>query len=228
MQQPHIKTNKPNGFTIVEIVILLVVLSAIGVGVWWVWQGQGKNVAYPNAVNGTAKQEDSRQLDSYEDWKTYCDDANKACFRYPADWSIEPSHGDGRTSARAVSPTGDLAATYNSPDNRDGHAMTFYAASIEDLDQPNSRYKVVGGYTPGTSNSVPGYRIVDAELASSLTLSKESLFPNTARFTVGGESASLEVSPLGEVFSSDSAKSWFDLERAKTALSIARSFYFQP
>lgn len=217
-----------SGFGVVEVVIVVVILAAIGFTGWYVWQAQNRSSGQQPSTNEPAPVQNPQATDPYEGWKTYCDDAAKACFKYPTEWALTPSTGDGWVSAQVENPNRTIAVSYTGPDTRDGRVMPFYADGVYDLAKADSRFKVVGGFTPGTTNSLPKIIISDSSLLTKYPLKagEQADFVNTARFTDARNiSASLTAYPTSKVFTDNEAKVWFDSEDAKSGLLVLESFY---
>lgn len=162
-------------------------------------------------------------------WTKYCDDNQKFCFNYPADWSISQSGEEETFSVRVVNPSNSLSATYIRNDTRDGHVVPFYVKDIEDLAAPDARLKTISGFASRSENSKPYFILIGAKLLIDypVVIGSESNFINTARFDqLNGEPASLSVSPIGKTFTTTEAKEWFTSQDAATARLIIRSVSF--
>jgi hypothetical protein len=214
------------GLGVVEVIIVLVILALIGVGGWYVWSANQKSQSLVTNSNTTAG---NVPVDPYAGWKLYCDTTQKVCFKYPADWSMEPRNNGDIVGAIIQNPNGSIVVSYLASDTRDGSTMPYYTATLEDLSTANAAFKVVGGYTPSTGDIVPRYKVVDTKFVIGLTAGQQTNMVNTARFTnKDGSTGHLEVYPTQTSgFDATKAKAWFTFDDAKTAELIVKSFYLQ-
>jgi Tfp pilus assembly protein PilE len=212
-----------SGFGVVEVILIVVVLALVGVGGWYVWNASQKsnnNSASTNSGNNQVA------TDPYAGWKSYCDSTQKVCFKYPADWSFTSD----ASSATVENSGKTVVVSYVNSDTRDGAAMPYYAAAVENLAVANASFKVLGGYVvPSSGDVIPRYKVVDAQFAAGLIAGRQGSTTNTARFTNSdGSTGHLEVYPTNASgYDADKAKAWFASDDAKTADLIARSFYLQ-
>ncbi|MGB4758562.1 MAG: prepilin-type N-terminal cleavage/methylation domain-containing protein [Candidatus Saccharimonadales bacterium] len=91
------------GFTVVEILIVIVVLALIGAAVWLVYDRQ-KSDTDNNTATITSKKSENKDTskvatsDSYEGWANCSDPIVGASVKYPANWQnnvTNPTNGDG-------------------------------------------------------------------------------------------------------------------------------------
>ena len=172
------------GFSIVEGLIVVVVVAIIGLGGWWVWRHnhQQKKTATSSGstTNQTGKQSSGTQSsDPYAGWKSYCDTAHKACFKYPANWTLTAN----TDQVTVLNPANNLEVDYIAPYVHDSGLLAFQPVSITDLASAGLSLKVVGGIY-ATANE-PDYGVVNASLLTSnpLTVGQQTNFPNALRFT---------------------------------------------
>lgn len=77
---------KQKGFTLVEGLLVLLVLSVIGFGGYYVRNtNQDKNSANTSSYGQSA----TKDNDTYAGWQTYTDKENKFTLRYPSDWTFK-------------------------------------------------------------------------------------------------------------------------------------------
>lgn len=80
------------GFSVVEILIVIIVVGLIGTVVWVVYDRQGTNNS--QATKSEQKQETKKdetttqQPEEYAGWKVHKDSNWKLEFKYPVDWSV--------------------------------------------------------------------------------------------------------------------------------------------
>lgn len=212
-------TKRELGFGVVEMLVILVVLVAVGGVGWYIWQAQ---------TNKTQTTTPPVSIDVYTDWKVHCDDESKACFKYPADWTLTQSEQNGMRFAELANPAKTVNVTYMSEDTRDGAVVPYYPAFVKDLAKADTRFKVQGGFVSGVQNPIPHVRVVDSKILTDhpLTVGTVAPFADTARFTqTNGNSASFSASPVGTLFTEQTAKDWFATEDANTARLVVESFY---
>lgn len=216
--------NKQQGFGAVEIIILIVVLALIGFGGWYVWQAQNRQAEQLQTNN----QQDPNDSDPYENWKSYCDEAHKACFKYPSDWTVEAESADVQGYAVFKNPSDTLTLTYRGEDTRDGRMVDFYPAAIENLSKEDSRHKVVGGYAI-PSGTAPGYWLVGGLfLPTDMQLGVISKYGDTPRFINSNDlTATLSVRPSKALNNEAESKAWFTSADGTVAKLIVKSFYAQ-
>lgn len=220
------QSQNQSGFGIVEITVIIVIIALLGVGGWYVWHAQ-QSADKQQPANTSSSQQSN--VDPYAGWQTYCDNADKVCFKYPSDW-IASEEGAASTGVSIQNPLGTLAISYLSEDARDGREMSIYVAQVGDLATTNPKYKSLGYFVPSTTNSLPSYSVIDSDSLATfpLTAGAQSTFPVNPRFTISsGRHGSLAVKPIGQVFNDDQAKAWFESDEAKISLTITDSFYLQ-
>lgn len=223
----HKIDHKNTGFGVVEIIIAVVVVLVVGLVGWRLYDASKNKPSASTQQPSSSQPNEQTSSDPYAGWKTYCDDAQKACFKYPSDWTVDPSSQNGIVSVTLKSPSGAVVGGYVNSDTRDGVEMPYYTASVDGLSMPDSKYKVVGGFTFSGSDLSPRYKVVDASFASGLKPGQQTSLTNTARFTYkdGSTTGHLEAYPISASgFTSDQAKAWFGSDDAKTALQVVRSF----
>lgn len=217
------------GFGVVEVIVIIVVLALIVVGGWYVWQAQNRPTGQQPSANTPSATNNNTAVDPYEGWKLYCDEVRKACFKYPADWTLDTQDVDGAVSVSVLNPAKTIVATYNSEDTRDGATMPYYVADIEAT--ADNDYKVLGGFVAPATSAIftPEYKVVDASFVVGAAEGQEAMITNTARFTrPDGRNGSFRVYPASASEKSrDDAKTWFQSDDAKAGLLVADSFYFK-
>ena len=96
------KSNQ-KGFTIVEILIVIVIIGLVATVSWLVYDRQkNRSISVSKVqpissqeIKETPKQEKEKVADPYEGWKTYSDVKLGYAFKYPAEWVVTPvNYGD--------------------------------------------------------------------------------------------------------------------------------------
>lgn len=86
-----VKNQDQCGFSIVEVLVVLVVAGAVGFAGWYVYHSQtDKNGVAKNSSSSSNQTDTSKQTslpeDLYAGWKTYESADKKLTFKYPSDW----------------------------------------------------------------------------------------------------------------------------------------------
>jgi hypothetical protein len=219
-------TKQQSGFGIVPIILTLAVIAVLGYVGYRVYTTQTGKPANSSVANNqtnatnTTPGTTQTQVDPYVSWKTYCDIAKKACFKYPADWSISPHSNNGIYSAVVKSPDQKLEVDYSGYYAVDSRDTTYSIISIDDLTKPTTSWKVLGRVaTSDPTNSTLEYQLVDQSLITNLKVGQTISMVNTARFTFQDQTTGHLVAY------STSADPKTDA--AKTLLLIERSFYLE-
>ena len=225
------------GFGAVEILLLILVIAVIGFGGYWVYSRNktSSNNSPTTATNTTPSTTNSptsntKTIDPYSGWKTYCDASTGSCFRYPSDWGVlSPLDAQG-IKAFGQNKAGTISLEYAEPVKGDASLGNFLTKSVDALTTASSSYKVVGGYY--ITGNIPGYNLVDSSLVSHLSLSAgktSDVSNNDLYFTNSSNKATLEVHYNNTSGSSSigttQANSWFGSADGKTALLIVQSYY---
>jgi cytoskeletal protein RodZ len=91
-----------NGFSIVGVLVALVVVAAVGLGGFFVWQknkedeptGKSNNKTSQNEQkNENNEEEENETPDPYEGWQTHSNATYGISFKYPAGWKTEEVAG---------------------------------------------------------------------------------------------------------------------------------------
>jgi hypothetical protein len=87
--------NNQSGFTVVEVLLLLIFLAIIGfIGVYVAHNRSGKPVAVSSSTSKSANSSKSTAApDPYIGWKQYCSAHEKSCFKYPSNWTFTDNCG---------------------------------------------------------------------------------------------------------------------------------------
>lgn len=237
----HKKQSEPTaGFGIIGVALIVVAVAIIGLLAWRFYDAS-KSQTPSSTASHTSSSSSSTQattqtpppkVDPYAGWKTYCDDVEKACFKYPSDWTVSvtnASNSYGIVSASLKNPALSVIGNYQNDDTRDSMLAPYYVAALEDPSTANASIKVLGGFNATTATVYPEYKVVDTSLTTGLAAGQQASVENTARFTFKNNRAgSLDIKPMGaNGMTQDQAKAWFTSGDAKTAELIAKSFYFE-
>jgi len=221
------------GFALIESVLAILVLAAVGLGGYKAYQHQhNKNTATLSTPASQANPKAATSpATSYTGWKTYCDSALNTCFRYPAEWeSLAPIKIDGQNlKAFGQNKEGTINLEYSEPISGSSGLGNFFTKSLNQLRVPNSAYEVIGGYY--TTGNLPGFSVIDTSLAQQhgLVAGQSSDLGNsdlyfTKNLTKGTLTISFNNTGTATIPAAQ-ASAWFDTSDGKTALSIAQSFY---
>lgn len=210
------------GFGVIAVVTLVTVTVLLAFASWKVydtWQGN-------NARNQNI-QPIVKAPDVYAGWKTYCHEEQGACFKYPTDWTIDAkTYPNGIHAATLKNPEQTLKATYLHEDTRDSAEMAYYTYSLDEID---SSYRAVGGFSIGWPTVIPEYKIVDERFTKKLVVRQTTTMQAAARLSLPSDDlASFEIAPTNYAqFDKDEskAKAWFETADAKLARLIVKSFY---
>jgi hypothetical protein len=95
------------GLTHLVILLIIVLLAAVGFAGYYVWnQQKNKNPGSAEPAELTLEEAQENEVkDIYEGWKEYCSPEEKACFKYPADWTYAVTDAD-TTTLTFKSPAG--------------------------------------------------------------------------------------------------------------------------
>jgi type II secretory pathway pseudopilin PulG len=95
-----------NGFTIVEVILLIVFIGLIGSTGWYVWQqrtGKAQSGQVPNgSQNSSANTTKTKTTDPYKDMTKYSNDKYGIRFYHPKDWSTEEVPIDNPSGATPI------------------------------------------------------------------------------------------------------------------------------
>lgn len=93
--------NNQKGFSVVEILIVIVVVGLLGGAGWYVWKSKDKNqtpITTNNTVQKTEPEIYKRSTTVPSDWKTYSNQQYKISMSYPQNWTIRAEDNDGELS----------------------------------------------------------------------------------------------------------------------------------
>lgn len=221
------------GFSVVEILIVIVVVGLLGAVSWLVYDRQNNKT--DSSSNQTTQQnqvatepEAKKETDPYIGWKQYCDDKSSLCFKYPTDWKVEQQSYDAESSsayASVVSPTETARVVYQTNSTRDGGTLDVTPVKLADssnfagysiagtfgvyLGKPRVVYDVVKGTVEEN-----GFKVGQATQLSSAS----------TRFDYNGNITEVFGTPTDYFANETEAKAWFDSTDGKTVLLILQSF----
>lgn len=98
------------GFGALEILIAIVIVVVVAAAGYWYWHAKqtppAKSLATATKTAPTTEQQSA--VDQYANWKEFCSTVEKACFKYPADWTItsETDSAENTSSTKVVSLAG--------------------------------------------------------------------------------------------------------------------------
>lgn len=217
------------GFAVLEGLLIVIIVGLIGFVGWYIWHN--------SATKSPSSSTTTVLSNPYAGWKSYCDTKTNGCFKYPANWSIDPetsnTSSDDFVYLSISNPSKSVLVSYSSPYSNPEKAGPgqFYAAAIEPL-AASSSLKVVGGMF--TVNNTPAYEIVNNSQLKTYPLSigdtSDFEWANNG-FTNKGSTTESQLNAvdnaLGSTKEPEQAKAWFKSEDAKTSLLILKSFYYK-
>jgi type II secretory pathway pseudopilin PulG len=98
-------TNKNKGFTLVEVLLLIVVLILVG-GLGYLGFKQVNKKSKTSSSSTTATTAKTAAVDPYAGWKTGTLKYEKLSFKYPSNWNLVDSSVTGIDILKLISPTG--------------------------------------------------------------------------------------------------------------------------
>ncbi len=216
--------NKQSGFSIIEIVLVVLVigaLAAIGLLVYLQHTTTKPTVATNSQQKSTTVTHPP--TDPYQGWQTYCDSTVKACIKYPSDWVASQYGG-------LENPACTEYASLTGPTSKDRGSSPAYIVSIDDLSTPVSDLKILGTVV----DNKPGYSIYNASYISQNNIhvgGTQEIASANYRFTGKTGDAGLVGTPCANgyaaITTSDQAKAWFNSTEGKTVLKVVQSLYYQ-
>jgi hypothetical protein len=109
-------TRSQLGFSVVELIMLLVIVGLIGFIGYYVWHTKQNTDKSLNSATNTslgANKSGSVIPVSEANWKGYCSTTENACFKYPADWTLEPQNAsDPNDESVLLTGPGGLTASF--------------------------------------------------------------------------------------------------------------------
>ncbi len=226
------KSNQ-KGFSVVEILIVIVVVGLIGTVGWLVNDRQKNNKSTETASNSNTAteqkettKEEVKAVDPYNGWLTFCDDKAALCFKYPSDWTIDSEAG---TSATVTSKEQKARVVYASEYVRDGGIREVTPVVLENaiglagysivgtysiyLDRHSVVYDVVGGTVEGN-----GFKIGQA----TKSLDNPRFDYNNVTYKLSGWPLK-DDSTAPQYSNADEARQWFSSDDAKKVALILQS-----
>lgn len=238
------------GFSVVEILIVIVVVGLLGAVGWLVYDRQKDKTSNSTATTSTTKADTTPKTteaaDPYKDWQSYCDTRAKSCFKYPQGWNLQ--HGasintqlnspDAKLEKFSDSdqkyPTGQYAVQLHLGDTDSAYGTSipssFTTKSIESV-SGDSQLKIVGGYDP--SVNIASYSIVDTAYIQKYGLE----VGKTSQNVVNPSFINSPTSSSYAFFANDASLSgkgtaknvidWFASDYAEQSLLILKSYKAQ-
>lgn len=235
-----------SGFTVVEVLLLVIALAIISFGSYYVYRSQ---VKYNNASNKSSAgsnnltaNNSSTATSAYAGWKSYCDKASKSCFYYPSSWTAQAGLGNqgiSITNSPATIEVGeDVSPGASTCTNKNlGMTAQLYVNSINNVTSSAVNLKVIGGYFINNFNGAtvynPYYELVTPALISQYNAAVGSTvtFPDAySCYTYGfNNMGDAGAQPINNTVNSSAqtALGWLNSSDAKTGLKILQSVYSQ-
>ncbi|HEV7453896.1 MAG TPA: prepilin-type N-terminal cleavage/methylation domain-containing protein [Candidatus Saccharimonadales bacterium] len=95
-------TRQSKGFSIIELVIVLAVVLAAGLGGWYVWHESQPAKQSSNKISQISQNKSTgeiKQTDPYVGWQAYSNSAYGVNLKYPADWKLDEGSSGSPDSA---------------------------------------------------------------------------------------------------------------------------------
>jgi len=239
-----------NGFSAVELVLVLVIIVLIGAVGWLVYKDNHKNTT-TSAKSTSASTKSSTSTSTkttttpaatnpYAGWKTYCDTQSSTCLYYPSNWTAQA--GLGNVGIGIMANTNTDAEVLESPEpsncanSQPGLGNNqFYVESVNSVTSNSLSLDVVGGYFFNQLNGSPRYNPYYI-LTSTDNVSKYGVktgstvnFPDAwTCYDYGVISGEASSEPMGSTTYNSTtqvAESWFSTSDAATSLEILQSVY---
>jgi hypothetical protein len=218
-----------DGFGTIEIILVIFVVVLMGIAGWLVYKNHNKT---NDAKTTTSTTVNTKPVDAYAGWKTYCDTTTGGCFRYPADWDDVSPLDAQAVKASGQSRNETITLEYSEPVTGKDGLGDFATISLSPLTTASDALKVVGGYY--TVGNIPSYSLVDTSLVQQYGLATGKTSNNGNNdlyFTKNSNKATLVVhynNTTGSAsISTSQANTWFNSTDGKTALLIVQSFYIK-
>jgi len=182
------KPNSDSGFSVVEVLLILVIVGILGFTGWYVYHAKqisNKNYSANSSIVPAYKKKTSTDtpasIDPYSGWKQYCSDAGSACFKYPTTWSASPSESEDPniSGLTLTSPGKTTLVTFNPVIGGLGGACepgicSFNTTSIETpSDASAQNLRIVKGVFESRDSgyvATPMYCVTDASYVSQVGL----------------------------------------------------------
>ena len=102
------------GFSIVELLLVLILLSVVGGIGYVVYTGHHKTVTANTAPAPAAHTTTTARVDPYAGWQQYCSTPGGLCFKYPTNWKLASAETPDPTitGATLTSPSGNVTVQY--------------------------------------------------------------------------------------------------------------------
>ena len=100
------------GFTLVEVLLLIIALTLIVFTGWYVWNNRDKDQPTTNAIKSTVKSKATP--DPTADWKPFTSAEGKYSLRYPSDWATASNQDACEGGILLLGPTPDTVGKCNS------------------------------------------------------------------------------------------------------------------
>jgi len=139
--------NEESGFSVVEVMIVLLLLVLIGAGGWLVYKGNHKTTTTSHTAN------------LYTGWRSFCSSYGGLCLRYPSDWTLS-------TKVEGVAPASNIApqpttkeANITSPS---GNVTVEYQPYCIQLAAPPTGMYTDDVLSVTTPSGAPNFKVVKA------------------------------------------------------------------
>jgi prepilin-type N-terminal cleavage/methylation domain-containing protein len=143
--------NKQKGFTVVEVLMVLVIVLLVGFAGWYVWNQRDKSDDKSTSTSTNKSADDAHEMTPEQSptygWKTYTNKEGMYTFKHPSDW-VFADHLDWCAEGLALFASKKSAVGTCASEN--GGQMSMYGAD-GDL---RGQYKLGEGYVGVTEKKV--------------------------------------------------------------------------
>ncbi len=212
------------GFSVVEILIVVVVVGLLGAVGWLVYDRQKNKVDTAQTTQQTpvtTESEAKEETDPYANWKNQCDDKAGLCFKFPSDWKVEEVSD---TYISVVSPNTTSRVAYQPNYVRDGGIREVTPVKL--VNSTNfTGYSVAGTYSVYLDKPNVVYDLVEGTVEQNgFKVGQATKSLDNPRFDYNGVTYKVFGTPTADFANEAEAKAWFDSTDGKTVLLIMQSF----
>lgn len=148
--------NNQSGFSALESILILVLISTISFAGWYVWRAKDATEKTLDTTNSAADKTTNQQKpDNYAGWQTATLSREKLSFKYPADWELKDTSYDNSDLVVLTGPnnfTVDISAGGLGKPNADTAQKVLFAEAVKFLGQTGYL-----DYVSSAGNQTVGY-----------------------------------------------------------------------
>jgi Tfp pilus assembly protein PilE len=229
-----------NGFSAVEVVLVLVIVALIGVVGWLVYKDHRKtvatnNVATTTSTKATTTPKTTTPTNPYANWSSYCDTMSNGCFYYPSSWKLV---NNSQFETSVTDPTNTVSITYNNSDSKDSAANNSQILGQYSMHSSSLDDAVVGLTTPSTG---PDGAFLLTQLGvysdsylqtkfgtTSLTTGKSyDILADPTIAVNSDQDVTFTANPVNTLTSQQQASTWLSNSATQTGIQILESLYIK-